>query len=321
MFLINDIPILIPVQAIINELNLQLRLNNRPYLDNIKIMNGQLLCSCPFHTDRKPSFSILLNNKGDKQAGLWHCFSCGRSGNLSKLVANLLFDKESKIFGEEWLIENFADYDIDNRETALKKPNREQIVGKKEYISDNELNKYLYYHPYFEKRHLTEDIIVEYNIGYDKDTNSMTMPVYNQYGQVEFIVRRNVDIKRFDMPKGIDKILYGVFQMKRLFPNTNYCYITESIMNCLTLVGHFNVPAIALLGTGSSQQYKLLRELNIRKYIIALDNDNAGQVGTFKLYNALKDSKIIYRLETPTNGLDINDCWNDKKLLDKVIPM
>ena len=323
MFFVGNLPILVSVQSVLAELNAQLKINGQTGLEHGRIINNQLVCSCPFHRDNKPSFSILLNSNGDKTAGLWHCFSCKQSGNLPKLVSKLLFNSDSNIYGEDWLVSNFSDFEVENRETALKLPHRNadrlhNQCMEKQYISEEELSSYAYYHPYFDKRHLTNDIIEWYDIGYDKATNSMTMPVYNSDGKVEFIVKRNVSTKRFDMPRGIDKILYGVYQMYKLFPNTHYCYITESIMNCLTLVGHFHVPSIALLGTGSNHQYELLKQLPIREYIIALDNDKAGNLGRDKLIDKLKPFKFIKVLETPSNGLDINDCWNDKNLLDKI---
>ena len=138
----------------------------------------------------------------------------------------MLFNSDSNIYGEDWLVSNFSDFEVENRETALKLPYRNvdrlhNNSTEKQYISEEELSSYAYYHPYFEKRHLTNDIIEWYDIGYDKATNSMTMPVYNSDGKVEFIVKRNVSTKRFYMPRGIDKILYGVYQMYKLFPNTH----------------------------------------------------------------------------------------------------
>lgn len=43
--------------------------------------NGYI-CICKFHNERHPSFSI-------SDAGLWCCFSCGVSGNLSQLIKRL----------------------------------------------------------------------------------------------------------------------------------------------------------------------------------------------------------------------------------------
>ena len=43
---------------------------------------GEVLikCLCPEHEDRHPSFALNLGS------GLWHCFGCGRSGNIYQLA-------------------------------------------------------------------------------------------------------------------------------------------------------------------------------------------------------------------------------------------
>jgi DNA primase len=40
----------------------------------------ELACSCPFHADRHPSFSV------NATSGLWICYSCGRGGSLPMLI-------------------------------------------------------------------------------------------------------------------------------------------------------------------------------------------------------------------------------------------
>jgi len=35
---------------------------------------------CPFHDDHNPSLSV------NREKGLWHCFGCGRSGDVRKFV-------------------------------------------------------------------------------------------------------------------------------------------------------------------------------------------------------------------------------------------
>ena len=59
-------------------------------------------------------------------------------------------------------------------------------------------------------------------------------------------------------------------------------------------------------GTGSTTQLEELKKLKYRKIILALDPDDAGIKGCQKIYNALKDSKIVVRVKIPI-GKDIND--------------
>lgn len=48
-----------------------------------KKRRDEFLCSCPFHAELNPSFSVNLEKK------VYHCFGCGASGGLSKLAAHL----------------------------------------------------------------------------------------------------------------------------------------------------------------------------------------------------------------------------------------
>ncbi len=62
---------------------------------------------------------------------------------------------------------------------------------------------------------------------------------------------------------------------------------------------------MALNGTGTSYQYKQLKELSCRKLILALDPDEAGEKGCAKLKDNI-NNKIITKLKIPY-GKDIND--------------
>lgn len=45
--------------------------------------DGEYMCRCLFHEDRKPSMSV------NAAKGVYHCFSCGAGGNLFKFVAEM----------------------------------------------------------------------------------------------------------------------------------------------------------------------------------------------------------------------------------------
>ena len=77
------------------------------------------------------------------------------------------------------------------------------------------------------------------------------------------------------------------------------------MINCLSLWTH-GFQAVALNGTGSSEQITMLKELPYRRLVLGLDGDNAGRKGTMRLYEALKKFKLITRLNLE-DGVDIND--------------
>ena len=78
----------------------------------------------------------------------------------------------------------------------------------------------------------------------------------------------------------------------------------------------YGKPAVALNGLGTEYQYKQLKRLPARKFIIALDPDEAGQRATRKLRKALRGSKLVTQYEIP-EGKDLNDL--DEKEFENLV--
>ena len=58
---------------------------------------NSLVGLCPFHDDRRPSFSVVPHK------GIYHCFSCGVGGDVYKFVMNtrgLSFPEAVRELGE-----------------------------------------------------------------------------------------------------------------------------------------------------------------------------------------------------------------------------
>mgnify|MGYP002673341834 CR=1 FL=1 len=170
------------------------------------------------------------------------------------------------------------------------------------FISDEELDKYRYIHPYMYERGLTDEIIERFDIGYDRERKEITFPVRDIEGRCVFVAGRSVERKFFRLPQGLNKPLYQGYR----FCNGAYkvAYITESFLNCLTC-WKYDKPAMAMIGTGNQKQYEILNKLPVREYILAFDPDEAGRKATerFKKY---VHGKIIKELVYPDNR-DIND--------------
>lgn len=308
---INDLPIITSIETILNELNLELKLNNKNSLQFTKTINRYKQLHCPFHKDNKPSAGVSLEH------GYFTCFSCGRKYSLPRLISILLYDTDFSLNGERWIIKNFADYELENREKVLLKPSREKSIQlATNYVPDDVLNKYAYYHPYMYKRYLTNDIIDEFDIGYDKDfklsnghiTPCLTFPVRDLTGGTRFIARRSIDGKMYNYPVNINKsdFLYGLYESNKIFGDYPCLYVCESMFNALTLI-QWGKPAVALLGTGCNNQYELLKKVNARQLVICLDNDSSGIRGTEKLKEALQTYKIIHVMKICEEKTDIND--------------
>ena len=290
-----------PIKNILEFLQQQLYISHIDKLSRIdyKQMNARI--TCPIHKgghETTPSCDILLvdkettDSRGNKiiiPAGTVNCFACGYKANIVKLIADWLDISYNS--ATKWLL-SFANYsiqenvrDVDfNFDTVAE----EKIWSDIKIITTEELNKYEYTHPYMYKRGLNDFVINKFDIGYDIENKAITFPVYVG-GQCLFVARRKVDYKRFDMPVINPKPIYLMDYITE-----DEVYICESAIDAL-LIWSWGKQAICLFGTGSAWQLEQLKQSNIRKFIIALDNDEGGNKGTERVIKAL-DNKILTRL-------------------------
>lgn len=295
--------------------------------------------NCPFHKngqERKPSFGV--NGEIDK----CHCFACGWVGTIEEMISELYGYQDDGKFGKRWLIKRFNTVEIETRpnimegfngrkinlpggvyksiETTSKgksgemgeviQGNGDEKSGALEErdktviteITEEDLDKYRYIHPYMYERGLTDEIIERFDIGYDRERKEITFPVRDIEGRCVFIAGRSVKSKFFRLPKNLDKPVYLGY--KFVSGRYKFAYITESFLNCLTC-WKYDKPAMAMIGTGNQKQYEILNELPVREYILAFDPDEAGKKATERFRKNVH-GKIIKELVYPDNR-DIND--------------
>ena len=247
-----------------------------------------------------------------------NCFSCSWSGTIEEMISELYGYQDEGKFGKRWLIKRFNTVEIETRPNIMEgfngRNNRlnDRNINRLDnlnnnpvdntYISDEELDKYRYIHPYLYERGLTDEIIERFDIGYDRERKEITFPVRDIEGKCVFIAGRSTERKFFHLPKGMDKPIY----CSHLFRYGTYtrAYITESFLNCLTC-WKYDKPAMALIGTGNRKQYEILNKLPVREYILAFDPDEAGRKATERFRKNVH-GKIIKELVYPDNR-DIND--------------
>lgn len=129
---------------------------------------------CPFHPENTPSFSV------NEQKQIFHCFSCGRGGNVFKFIMEV----EGLSFPEAvFKVADIAGIDIDDRYRSdyarqeEAEQNSEAGQTKKAYDQVAQLFHYILMNTqagqnaldYLHRRGLQDDIINEYNLGYAPD--------------------------------------------------------------------------------------------------------------------------------------------------------
>ena len=232
------------------------------------------------------------------------------------MISELYGYQDEGKFGKRWLIKRFNTVEIETRpnimdgfngrynihnnliHTKCNNTNSDRI----QEITEEELDKYRYIHPYLYERGLTDEIIERFDIGYDKTRDEITFPVADLHGTVRFIASRSVKNKFFRLPKGEDKPIYQGYRFVTGAYRT--AYITESFLNCLTC-WKYDKPAMAMIGTGNRKQYEILNKLPVREYILAFDPDEAGRKATERFRKNVH-GKIIKEL-VYTDNRDIND--------------
>ena len=125
----------------------------------------------------------------------------------------------------------------------------------------------------------------------------ITMPVWNDKGNLVGITERSVKGKKFYIPKNMEKPVYLLNYIKQ--ENITQVVVCEGQIDALVSWTR-GVPAVALLGAGTTdEQIKLLDDSGIRHFILMYDNDLAGQHGAMRLKNGLSKDKMITEIVMP----------------------
>lgn len=317
-------PILAEVRDIVNLLRADLEVQGIPYLSAMKPTNRNIMVSCPAHKDgleTKPSCGIstveMRENNKVYPAGTVHCFTCGYTADLPKLISHVYGHNDGGQFGYKWIMSRYAAVQIEHRK-PLELP--DMTRGKKSsqqeqtFVSESELASYRHIHPYMYERKLNDKVIYYFDVGFDHVKNALTFPVKDLNGNVPFVQRRGVAGKIFDNEADAKKgnVVYGMYEVYKNLSWIREIYICESIIDALTCWTH-RVAAVATLGAmPTMQQIKILQQCPVRKYVSAYDNDEAGIKGTAKLKETLGRTKLMARLEFPGEVKDVNEMTEEQ---------
>lgn len=303
-----------------------------------RVIGSYYQIACPSHNDgneRHPSCGILLHDEvrnGQKyQAGFCHCFACQYSATLPEMIELVL--KRKKITsksGLDWLKENIPGFEEPDFDYLIPPELHKKLVDtfavnyvrsivkpEIEYVPEEELAKYRFTVDYMYDRKLNDEIIEKFDVGVDTNfipegrkraVPTITFPVRDKTGGTLFVYRRSMSNKMFFMPESLEKPVYGIYELPE---KTKSVILCESIFNALTC-WVYGYPALALFGTGTPSQIRQLKTLGCKEFVLGLDPDTAGNRGSKRLKNALKDIAIIRRIEGIPDGKDINDLTKEE---------
>jgi len=289
--------------------------------------------------DKRPSFGV------HSVTGLSHCFACQQDLNLEQLTAGLLSrslgrrvnEFESWRWLEErgWLPSAISASDVAQKISDLTKGEQQTLQVLDESILDEFINGV---HPsIIFGRGITIPAAEEWELRYDKATKRTIIPVRNYMGLLVGVMSRSVDdtcfIKhavgiphtmkgepnRFVFKKGL--ILYGEHKLKR----KDTLLVTETPLDVVYCWGQGlqeQMDLGALFGSVASSSH-LERMLTYHNVILALDNDDAGRVGTEAVVKVLQ-GKVNLRVfdhfgAKDLGEVDIGDLQGIKKASKSVV--
>ena len=309
MIQLDDMLIQADTLDVLNVMKAELAEQGIQRFNTVRENGNNIQTNCPFHKggqEHKPSFGI----NGEKNK--CHCFTCNWSGSIDKFVSEVFGYNDNGAYGKRWLVRRFNSTEIEHRNISLSFERRNQReIKHTEYVSEEELDSYRFYHPYWAKRGITDESIIElFDLGYDTSTDCITMPNRDIDGNCLFVARRSVNTKFFNYPKNVEKPLYGLYELHKLKEFPSEVYVCESMIDTLT-IWCYGKYSLALNGLGTDYQMKQLSELPCRKLILATDGDERGMNARDRLRKHIK-GKIITEVALPPGKKDMNELTREE---------
>lgn len=337
--IINGVQFDVELMDVLNELKSQLASNGIERFYKMFDSGEDIMCCCPYHKDgqeRRPSAGIR------KSDGLLHCLACGVTVGIDEVIANC-FGYNDPAWGYRWLVSNFSTVEVEKRgdiEVDLERNNisdkgsiqhsRLDIDIPDRYVSEEELDGYRYTHAYLYKRGLTDEVIELFDLGYDRRTDSITFPVRYwgsmDFGKTLFVAKRQIKTKRFDLPKDMEKPLYGLYEIwlyltmmafdkgrgqNAKFKYADKIYVCEGLFDCLRLWCNGKMAVAGFGCLYSKYQMEMLQGLPTRHLVLAFDDDRAGRYGAERVRKQIK-GKLITEVILPEGRKDIGECTDEE---------
>lgn len=188
---------------------------------------------------------------------------------------------------------------------------------------------------YLHGRGLSDDIIDRYKIGFSpngynalvkdygleestskkQDLYKIVLPCLDADGRATYFYTEIIDREQVDSYnakyraiKGLNKPL---FNERYITAGEPVIFVTEGIYDALS-VEESGGKAIALIGVGQNRLKEVCKESNADSvFIIALDNDDAGEKATARVKEVLDDIGRDYIVHTSDDGKDFNEGLQD----------
>lgn len=227
---------------------------------------NEIQCMCRWHNDTGAG-NLYVN----AESGLYVCFSCGKKGKLDS--------------------EELPALETENVRERLRKMTTVKV--EQHYYPEGWLKKFDMPTDYWtDVRGMSPETVKQFGLGFDPFSNRATLPLRDVFGRVLGVTYRRLDDgkPKYLHPKGfpVGRHLYASW----LLQEERTVGLVEGQVDAIAGWGA-RIPTLGLMGSRlTADQIKVLQRLGIRKVVLMLDNDYAGQKGTVNVYGALQGSGI-----------------------------
>ena len=257
-----------------------------------RVGSGYVRVRCPYHKggkERRPSMSILLEDRGSMTAGTCHCFACNKVVQIDEL------------------------FDFLGVKNAFTPEISRQIKPKAVSLITTPI---MYkpqlpfrFSPYLAQRGIGERVQNLFKI-YEKE-NRVYMPVFDREGRYLYVNSRCTDRKQYYVEGGAVKTLWGIEEVDLSRP----IVVCEGQIDAMTF-WELGMQAVATLGADNITALAAIKK-STSMIILAFDNDMAGLKARERAADMLGRFRCRY-IDFP-EGVDINEMHMQLKNKDRLI--
>ncbi len=281
-----------------------------------KVGTNRVMGICPVcgGGHRTPCASYLLDKN------IWKCFSCGAGGTVRKLkeVLNLNINEKNYVVSVQEEVYKPADITEDVKPFITRKPDKESLQYlESRGVDYQKIAKFVRFISPKKKWHYRNGFRLTIP-AFDKEGRTRNVKIRNVFSEEE---RKKLEIEMKVISwKGGENYSIGLNWIPE---DSDFVLIVEGEMDFLSVKGID--PEFPVLGLPSAN-YRFKDELKYlpKKVILLLDNDEAGEVHSFRLNKELEENGFKVKvMNYPDNVKDFNDLLLEnpqsaKELLEKV---
>jgi hypothetical protein len=242
---------------------------HRLFSENIECLkvgnNDQATGLCPFHNDKKPSFSVCLNQDSEKY-GLWNCHACNESGNAYQFAKRLGIDPTP--------YQSYKKAEKTYKQTEIETEARRY----NEYLTAN-----------FDELKASGKIPAFWTLkavkntfnGYDKRRDILVFSHCDQSGRPINLKYHN----NFQTGQSQNKLFPANLISK--YDKNSFLVFCEGEKDCVSLLSK-GIPAVTVTAGARSIPKDLTPLEGFNRIFIVYDNDSAGVEGSQSLADRLK---------------------------------